>query len=247
MNKTATVEKMQSMRLHGMSRAYRETYEIGAHNGLTPDEMISFLIDAEWDERYNRRLARLLKKAGFRYRCRLEEIECGAQRCIDKNMIQRFADVDWIRNAENIIITGATGSGKSFLSNAIGNQACVNGYTVLYYNCMKFFSKMKMAKADGTYIKEIKKIRSAPLLILDDFGISPLDKDTRLILLEVLEDRIGLASTIVATQLPVEHWYDTIGDSTIADAIIDRLVNSSHKICIKGESMRKKFWKIPAT
>ena len=158
MNKTATVEKMQTMKMHGMARAYRDTYEVGIKNGLTSDEVVGFLIDAEWDERYNRRLARLIAKAGFRYRARIEEIDCDPSRKIDKNKIQRFADIDWIRNAENIIITGPTGAGKSFISNAIGHQACVNGFSVMYFNCLKFFSVLKIAKADGSYPKVVKKI-----------------------------------------------------------------------------------------
>jgi len=247
MNKTATLDKMQTMKMHGMARAYRDTYEVGVKNGLTPDEVISFLVDAEWDERYNRRLARLIAKAGFRYRARIEEIDCDPSRKIDKNKIQRFADIDWIRNAENIIITGPTGAGKSFISNAIGHQACVNGFSVMYFNCLKFFSVLKIAKADGSYPKAVKKIKSSHLLILDDFGISSFDRDSRLMLLEIIEDRIGLSSTIIATQLPIESWFDVIGDRTIADAIVDRLIHSSHKFFVEGDSMRKKFWKIPAT
>jgi DNA replication protein DnaC len=247
MNKTATLEKMQTMKMHGMARAFRETYEVGIKNGLTPDEMVAFLIDAEWDERYNKRLARLVASAGFRYQARIEEIDCGSSRNIDRNKIQRFADIDWIKKGENIILTGPTGAGKSFISNAIGHQACVNGFSVMYFNCIKFFAKLKIAKADGSYPKVIKKIKSAKLLILDDFGISAFDRDSRLMLLEVIEDRIGIASTIISTQLPVESWFEVIGDKTIADAIVDRLIHSSHKIFIKGGSMRKKFWKIPAT
>jgi DNA replication protein DnaC len=247
MNKTATLDKMQTMKMHGMVRAFRDTHEIGMKNGLTADETVAFLVDAEWDERYNKRLARLIAKAEFRYQARIEEIDCEPSRNIDKNKIQRFADIDWIRNADNILISGPTGSGKSFIANAVGHHACVNGFNVMYSNCLKIFSKLKISKADGTYPREIKKIKSSQLLILDDFGLSPFDRDSRLMLLEIIEDRIGLSSTIISSQIPVEKWFDIIGDQTIADAIVDRLIHSSHKINLKGSSMRKKFWKNPAT
>jgi DNA replication protein DnaC len=247
MNKTATLEKMQTMKMHGMVRAFRDTHGIGTKNGLTADEMVAFLVDAEWDERYNKRLLRLLKKAEFRYQARIEEIDCEPSRNVDRNKIQRFADIDWIRKAENILISGPTGSGKSFIANAVGHHACVNGFNVHYFNCIKLFSKLKISKADGTYAREIKKIKSTQLLILDDFGLSPFDRDSRLMLLEIIEDRIGLSSTIISSQIPVEKWFDIIGDQTIADAIVDRLIHSSHKINLKGSSMRKKFWKNPAT
>lgn len=239
MNNTATIEKMQSMKLHGMARAFRESHEVGMKNEITPDEMLAFLIDAEWDERYNRKLARRISAARFRYRARIEEVSTAASRNIDKNKLMRFADSGWISKAENIIITGATGVGKSFIASAIGHHACLNGFNVLYFNCLKLFSNLKISKADGTYSKEIKKIKSQDLIIFDDFGLSPFDKDSRLMLLEIIEDRIGISSTIVSTQLPVKQWFDVIGDQTIADAFIDRLIHSSHKINLKGESMRK--------
>jgi DNA replication protein DnaC len=239
MNNTATIEKMQSMKLHGMARAFRESHEVGMKNEITPDEMLAFLIDAEWDERYNRKLARRLSAARFRYQARIEEVSTAAGRNIDKNKLIRFTDAGWIGKAENIIITGATGVGKSFIASAIGHHACHNGFDVLYFNCLKLFSNLKISKADGTYAKEIKKIKSQDLIILDDFGLSPFDKDSRLMLLEIIEDRIGISSTIVSTQLPLKQWFDVIGDQTIADAFIDRLIHSSHKINLKGESMRK--------
>lgn len=239
MNNTATIEKMISMKLHGMARAFRESYEVGMKNKITPDEMLAFLIDAEWDERYNRKLSRRLSAARFRYRAHIEEVDTAASRNIDKNKLMRFTDAAWITNAENIIITGATGVGKSFIVSAIGNHACINGFNVVYYNCLKLFSSLKTGKADGTYSKEIKKIKSQDLIILDDFGLSPFDKDSRLMLLEIIEDRIGISSTIVSTQLPIKQWFDVIGDQTIADAFIDRLIHSAHKINLKGDSMRK--------
>jgi DNA replication protein DnaC len=237
MNNQSTIEKMQSMKLLGMARAFRETYSSG--NNLTPDEMLAFLIDAEWDERYNRKLARLIKEARFRQHARIEEIDTHKSRNIDKNMIMRFAESGWIRKGENIVITGATGCGKSFISSSIGHHACVNGFKTSYRNCLKLFSSLKMSKADGTFSREMKRIKMTDLLILDDFGLSPMDADSRLALLEILDDRIGIKSTVIASQFPVNKWFEIIGDPTIADAIVDRIIHSSYKIELKGDSMRK--------
>jgi DNA replication protein DnaC len=237
MNNQSTIEKMQSMKLFGMARAFRETYR--NNSSLTPDEMLAFLVDAEWDERFNRKLSRLIKEARFRQHTRIEEIDTRQSRNIDKNMVMRFTDPGWVRKAENIIITGATGSGKSFISSAFGYHACVNGFKTLYRNCLKLFSNLKMSKADGTFSREMRKIKYADLLILDDFCLSPMDAESRLALLEILDDRIGIKSTIIASQFPVKKWFEIIGDPTIADAIIDRIIHSSHKIELKGDSMRK--------
>lgn len=239
MNNQSTIEKMRSMKLFGMARAFRETYSSGSSNNLTPDEMLAFLVDSEWDERYNRKLSRLIKEARFRQHARIEEIDTRQSRNVDKNMIMRFSEPGWVQKAENVIVTGATGSGKSFISSAIGHHACVNGFKTLYRNCLKLFSNLKMSKADGTFSREMKKFKLADLLILDDFGLSPMDSDSRLALLEILDDRIRIKSTIIASQFPVKKWFEIIGDPTIADAIIDRIIHSSHKIELKGDSMRK--------
>lgn len=237
MNNQATLEKMQSMKLYGMARAFRETYR--SNSSITPDEMLAFLVDAEWDERYNKKLAKLIKEARFRQHARIEEIDTRQSRNIDKNKIMRFSDPGWIRKGENIIITGATGVGKSFIASAIGHHGCINGFKAAYYNCLKLFSNLKMYKADGSFLKEIRKIKLTDILILDDFGLSPMDAESRLALLEILDDRIGIKSTIIASQFPVKKWFGIIGDPTIADAIIDRIIHSSHKIDLKGDSMRK--------
>jgi len=239
MNNQSTMEKMQGMHLHGMLRSFRETFSTGMQNKYSIDEMIAHLIDAEWDERYNRKLSALLKNAAFRYKASIEEIDFKPSRKIDRNMILRFSSGDWIKKGESIIITGSTGAGKSFMACALGHKACVQHYQVGYYNCMKLFSQLKYYKADGTYFKEMNKIKKQDLIILDDFGLKPFDADSRLMLLELLEDRHGSKSIIISSQIPIAKWFDIIGDATIADAICDRLLHTSHKIDIDGDSMRK--------
>jgi DNA replication protein DnaC len=162
------------------------------------------------------------------------------ERNIDKNQLMRFADCLFISKNENILITGSTGIGKSFIATAIGHQACSLGYKVVYHSTPKLLSKLKIAKADGSYIKEIAKIEKQNLLILDDFGIQPFDAAGRAMLMEIIEDRHGKGSVIVTSQLPVSKWYDVIGDSTMADAILDRIIHQAHRIDLKGESLRKR-------
>ncbi|MFA5518878.1 MAG: IS21-like element helper ATPase IstB [Spirochaetota bacterium] len=239
MNNQATMEKMQEMRLHGMLRSFRESFESGMQNKFTADEMIAHLVDAEWDERYNKKFNNLIRKAAFRYKASIDEIDFKPSRKIDKNMILRFSTCDWVKKGESIIITGSTGTGKSFMACALGHKACVQRYRVGYYNCMKLFSHLKFCKADGTYFKEMDKIKKQDLVILDDFGLKVFDADSRLMMLELLEDRHGSRSIIIASQIPSDKWFDVIGDPTIADAICDRLLHTSHRIDIKGESMRK--------
>jgi DNA replication protein DnaC len=235
----ATMDKMREMRLHGMLRAFRESFESRMHERFTADELLAHLIDAEWDERYNKALTRLVKNAAFRYRSRTEEIDFSPGRNIDKNTLHRLASGDWISKAENLIITGATGSGKSFIACAIGHAACIQKLKVRYANSMKLFSHLKFAKADGSYFKEMKLLARQDLLIIDDFGLKQLDAESRLIMLEFLEDRYGVKATIISSQVPVSKWFDIIGDPTIADAICDRLVHNAQTINLKGGSMRK--------
>ena len=239
MNNQGTIEKMQEMRLHGMLSSFRETFSTGMKNKFTVDEMVAHLIDAEWDERYNRKFNTLLKNAAFRYKASIEEIDFKPSRKIDRNLILRFSTCDWIKKGESIIITGSTGAGKSFMACALGHKACILRYQVGYYNCIKLFSHLKYCKVDGSYFKEMNKIKKQDLIILDDFGLKPFDSDSRLMLLEMLEDRHGTRSIIISSQIPTDKWFDLIGDATIADAIRDRLLHTSHKIDIKGESMRK--------
>jgi DNA replication protein DnaC len=238
-----TIEKMKEMKLYGMARAMASAVDMGLAD-ITPDEFVAHLVDAEYDDRYNRRLARLIKNARFRYRAQIEDIDFSLARGLDKNMVMRFSDCEFIKSKKNIIITGATGVGKSFIMTALGNQACIYGYRTLYFNAQKLFSSLKLAKADGSYISQMQKIEKANLLLLDDFGLEKLDTASRLMLLEILEDRHGLSSTIITSQFPVASWHEIIGDPTIADAICDRMVNSSYRIELAGDSVRRKFKKL---
>lgn len=234
-----SLEKMRQMHLTGMARAFQLTTESGKNEKFTSDEMITHLIDAEWDERYNRRLDRSIKEARFRYRASVEEIHFDEGR-VDKNQVLRLAGCDFIKRKENIILTGSTGIGKSFLASALGYQACSMGYRVLYQHATKLFGKMKLAKADGSYLKELARIERQHLLIIDDFGIQPLDAQSRNTLMEIIEDRHGKSSTVITSQVPVSLWHEIIGEQTIADAILDRIVHDSHRLDMKGESLRRK-------
>jgi DNA replication protein DnaC len=236
----ATLEKMRKMNLFGMYRTFKTSIESGKTENYTPDEMIASLIDSEWDDRKNRGIERLISNARFRYKASVEELQFEADRNIDKNQILRFADCSFISKYENILITGSTGIGKSYIATAIGHQACCLGSKVLYHSTPKLMSKLKIAKADGSYIKEMVKIEKQDLLILDDFGIQPFDAPGRAMLMEIIEDRHGKGSLIVTSQLPVSKWYDIIGDKTMADAILDRIIHQAHRVELNGESMRKK-------
>lgn len=198
------------------------------------------LVDAEWDERHNRRIERSIKNARFHYKSSIEEISFESSRNLDRTLVLRLAACEFVEKNENILITGSTGVGKSYLGTALGYQACIEGYKVNYFNTSKLFAKLKMAKADGSYLRELAKIQRQDVIILDDFGLQPLDSQNRITLLEIIEDRHNNGSVIVTSQIPVPGWYDIIGEKTIADAILDRLVHQSHRLELQGESMRKK-------
>ena len=205
MNHTATMQKLEEMRFAGFARAYRGMTETGVNRDFTTDEVITHLVLAEWDDRYNRRLQRLIKNARFRYQASFEEIDFSAKRNLDKNQLLRLSSCDWITKNQNIIITGSTGFGKSWIATALGHLGCQRGYKVLYKNCIKLFDELKIAKADGSYFKELGKIEKTDLLILDDFGLKPLDGNQKLMLLEIIEDRHGRKSTIITSQLHVSQ------------------------------------------
>jgi DNA replication protein DnaC len=242
-NNQATIAKMKEMRLHGMAHAFQTTLEAGMNEKLTPDELLTHLIDSEWDERKDRKRERLRKGAGFRYQASFAELDFDFDRKLDKNLMMRLADCNWLKNHKDILITGKTGLGKSFIGSALGHLACEHGYKVLYRITGRFLGALKKAKRDGTYLKQLSKLYNTDLLILEDFGLSTFDNESRLALLDIMEDRHGRKSTIFLSQLPVASWHGVIGDSTIADAIMDRIVYSSYRIELDGDSMRKKMYK----
>ncbi|MEN5436783.1 IS21-like element helper ATPase IstB, partial [Sphingobacterium faecium] len=207
---------------------------------LTLSEGLTLLLQAEADERDEKRFDRLKQNAGFRYQASIEEINMVATRGLDKGMITALATGEYIKKGDPILISGATGCGKSFLASALGHQACAQGYKVLYFNLQKLLLKTKMARLEGTLHKLMDKISKTDLLIIDDFGLVNLDQHQRLDMMEIIEDRHAKASTVIASQLPVASWYDVIGEDTIADAILDRLIHGSYRIELKGESLRKK-------
>ena len=235
-----TLEKMRKMKLYGMLRSFKHATHTQSMAGLTADELIHLLVENEWDERQNRSMERSLRNARFRYKATVEGLDFHPERMLDKNRLLRLADGGYIKKGENILLTGSTGTGKSYLACALGNQACAQGHKVLYTNTNRLLTQLKMAKADGSSIKEMIKLEKQDVLILDDFGIQPLDIQGRMLLMEIIEDRHGKKSTIITSQLPITAWYEVIGDQTLADAILDRIVHDAHRLELQGESLRKK-------
>lgn len=228
-----TLSKMHTMKLYGMVRAFRTSLESHRADTLTPDELLDLLVLAEWDDRTNRRLDRSVKSAHFRYKAFVEQISFSGNREAHKNYILRLADCGFIEKKENLLITGSTGIGKSYIASAIGHQACVLGYKVLYEHSTKLFPRLKLVKADGSYVRELQRIERQDLLIIDDFGMQPLDQQSSAILMEIIEDRHGKRSTLFTSQVPVSNWYEVIGEQTIADAILDRIIHNAHRLELK--------------
>lgn len=234
------LQKMRQMKLYGMALAFKTSLEEHTMPQLTADEMVTFLVDAEYDDRNNRRISRRIRNARFRYKAMLEQIDFSVERNLDRNIMNRLGECGFIDKHENVLISGSTGIGKSYIASALGNQACMMGYKVYYASTAKLLSMLKIAKADGSYIKEIARIEKQDLLILDDFGMQPFDNHCRSALIEMIEDRHGKHSTIITSQLPVKGWHEVIGERTIADAVMDRIVHNAHRIELSGESLRKR-------
>ena len=235
-----SLEKMNRMRLLGMHAAFSNCIEDKSGATFTNDELVHHLVQSEWDDRRNRALQRSIKNAAFRYQAAIEQLDYGPDRGLDKNQLQRLITCDFISKGADLFITGSTGTGKSFLASALGHQACLCGYKVLYAGTARLMSQLKMAKADGTHLKELARIEKQDVLILDDFGVQTLDVQSRAFLLDIIEDRHSRRTTIITAQIPVGKWHEIIGEKTIADAILDRIVHQSIRIELYGESLRKK-------
>lgn len=233
------LDKLRSMRLYGMYECFKSSLEQPRSEDMTIDEFLSQMIDSEWDDRHNRSIERLVKSASFRYKASVENINYSVNRGLDRNQIERLAQMDFVREHKDIFITGSTGTGKSYIASALGHQGCCEGLRVLYANTAKLMATLKIAKAKGTILLELKRIERLDLLILDDFGLQPFDATTRTILLDIIEDRHGKSSTIISSQIPLQGWYDVIGEGTLADAVLDRIVHKAIRIELYGESLRK--------
>lgn len=232
--------QFKQLRLHGMNRSWLALAETRKLHELTFTEGMEVLLQAESDDRDGKRFERLQLNANFRYRASLEELNMDAKRGLDRATVAVFATGEYIPKGEAILVCGSTGTGKSFLASALGHQACTQGYRVVYFNVQKLLLKTKMSRIDGSVYKFFEKISKADLLILDDFGLTHLEQQQRMDMLEIIEDRHAKKATIIASQLPVEKWWDVFGDSTLADAFLDRMVHTSYRIELKGESLRKK-------
>ena len=234
-----SLELMNRMKLHGMAAAFSESLSSTFADTVTPDSFLNWLLSREWDYRSEAAIQRLIRSASFRYRAYLEEIDYTINRGLDRNQMERLASLDFVHKAQNLFITGSSGTGKSFLATALGYQACKSGIRTYYANASKMLGALKVAKVKGTIETELRKIERCPLLILDDLFLVPLDSKERSILLDIIEDRHGRKSIIISSQIPVSSWYAAIGDPTVADAILDRIVHSAHQIELSGESVRK--------
>lgn len=234
MNNNQTIEKLKQMRLNAMATLHLQHIKDNRTMDITADEYLALLTDHQWEDHKNRKIQRLLKQAVFRDQASLAEMDYSQQRNLDKNMFIRLGCLDFIQRKENVIITGASGVGKSFLVQALGHQACMMEYRTIYASTARLLKRLKLSKVDGTYLKELGKLLKADLLILDDFGLQAFDNHARETLMDIIDDRYNKSSTIISSQIPVSAWYDIIGEGTIADALLDRIVNSSHRIDLKG-------------
>lgn len=235
----ATVEKLITMKLHGMANAVQEQMKSRAYKDLSFEERLGMLVDREMDSRQDRKLRGLLAKARFRYQgASVEDINFTAKRGITKDVILSLSQNGWIKDKRNIIITGSTGVGKTYMACVFGNSACRAGISTYYARLPRLFQELKISRADGSYGKLLQKLSMVNLLIVDDWGLSPLSDTERRDFLEIMEDRYNVRSTIISSQIPTEKWHDLIGEPTIADAICDRLIHNAHKIKLTGKSMR---------
>lgn len=241
MNAQQTIEKMKLMRLKAMAQLYHQAVSENRYNGLTQDEWMTLLVDHEWEDRQNRKIQSLLKRSMMRGNISVHDIDFTSDRNLSKNQFDRLLSLQFLKNYENVIITGPAGTGKSYLAQALGHQACHQLIKVQYFILARLFDHVRKWKVEGKYLKYLNAIHKTDLLILDDFGLHPFQGDDAQILLDLVESRHLKASTIVNSQIPVNQWHELIGEGTIADAILDRLVHTAHRIELTGHSLRRNY------
>ena len=243
MNNQQTADLLEGLKLKGMAQAFTAMIQMPLQHRPAMELAVAKLVDAERMYRKNLRTEIYLKTSRLRYNAVLEDVICSNERNLTVGQLSEIGDCSFIRRAENLLLTGLTGSGKSFLACAIGRQACMTGYRTEYFNMNRFIEKIALSKIDGTFLKVLSRLEKNDLIVFDDFGLQPLDQHARLALLQILEERYERKSVIIASQLPIGKWYDYIGEPTLADAIMDRLINNATHIELKGESLRKKIKK----
>ncbi len=246
MLKQPTIEKLYEMRLFGMAKALEEQNGSSQYESLDFGDRLALLVDRESAERDSNRLRLRLKQAKLRLTATIEDVDFRHSRGLDKSLLLTLAGCRWVREHNNVIITGPTGVGKSYLACALAHKACREGFRALYLRAPRLFEDLALAKADGRYRKILSAYARIDLLVIDDWGLASLTEEQRRDVFEILEDRHGLRSTLVASQLPIAKWHKIIGDPTLGDAILDRLVHNAHKLSLKGDSLRKKQGKAKA-